>query len=226
MANKKPVVEALENAGVVVQIVEAPKAEFILTLDMADKVSQIVNRTLEAEEDAFKADLGQEKSAMMLAELLGIAPSHACWEAVRLAWLRKYMALKPQANEDSADRAWSRLAKRMEKETGLTKPPKPSSEAQRKAGKREEEKKILQSMVDSELDNLLAAYKADDEFEKAKKVKAEIKRRDEDRNQADIAYAKELRADIAKRIKLVTDIDLLSEIQSMLPELPAEDAVL
>ena len=28
MANKKPVVNALENAGVVVQLVEAPKAEF------------------------------------------------------------------------------------------------------------------------------------------------------------------------------------------------------
>jgi hypothetical protein len=67
-------------------------------------------------------------------------------------------------------------------------------------------------------------YKAADDFTKAGKVKAEIKRRDEDRNQADIAYAKELRADIAKRIKLVTDIDLLSEIQSMLPELPMEES--
>ena len=211
-------------SDVVVQIVEAPKAEYVLSLEMADLIDQVVDRVLQSEDHAFEADLGMEKSAMMMAQVMGTDPTFAEWEAKRLAWLRKYMARKPSANEESADRAWSRLAKRIEKETGLTKPAKGSKESQRKAGKREEEKKVLMGLVDSELENLLAAYKADDEFEKAKKVKAEIKRRDEDRNQADIAYAKELRADIAKRIKLVTDIDLLSEIQSMLPDLPSEDS--
>jgi hypothetical protein len=224
MANKKPVVEALENAGVV-QIVEAPKAEFILSLDMADKVDQIVDRVLSSEDHAFEADLGMEKASMMLAELLGVAPTYACWEATRSAWLRKYMGRKPNANDESADRAWQRLAKRMEKEVGLTKPAKPSSEAQRKASKRDEEKKVLESMVDSQLESLLAAYKADDEFTKASKVKAELKRRDEDRNKDTIEQAKLLRADVVKRIKLVTDCDLLVQILEMLPELPVEDAV-
>ena len=138
-------------SDVVVQLVEAPKAEFVLSLDMADKVDQIIDRVLSSEDHAFEADLGMEKSAMMLAELLGTAPTYACWEAIRSAWLRKYMNRKPNANEESAERAWQRLAKRMEKETGLTKPAKPSANAQRVASKREEEKKVLQGMVDSQL---------------------------------------------------------------------------
>jgi hypothetical protein len=204
---------------VVVQLVEAPKAEFVLSLDMAELIDQIVSRTLEAENHAFEADLGQEKSAMMLAELMGTAPTFAKWEAIRSAWLRKYMGRKPNANDESADRAWQRLAKRMEKETGLTKPAKPSANAQRVASKRDAEKKELQSMVDSQLEQLLAAYKAEDEFAKASKIKAELKRRSDEANKGQIEYAKELRADIAKRVKVVTDVALLEEIQAMLPEL-------
>jgi len=224
MANKKPVVTALENAGVVVQVVEAPKAEFVLSLETSDMIDQVVDRVLQSEDHAFEADLGMEKSAMMMAQVMGTDPKYIEWEAKRKAWVRKYMSRKPNANEESADRAWSRLYKRMEKECGLTKPEKGSKDSKRKAGKREEEKQVLMSMVDSELDNLLAAFKADDEFEKAKKVKAEIKRRSDDRNKADIEYAKTLRADIAKRIKVVTDVSLLEEIQAMLPELVSEES--
>jgi hypothetical protein len=211
---------------VAVQLVEAPKAEYVLDLVMADMIDQVVDRVLQSEDHAFEADLGMEKASMMMAEVMGTDPKFVEWEAKRSAWLRKYMSRKPNANEESAERAWQRLAKRMEKEVGLSKPAKPTKDGQRMAGKREEEKKVLMGMVDSQLEELLAAYKADDEFTKASKVKAEIKRRDEDRNQADIAYAKELRADIAKRIKIVTDVSLLEEIQGMLPELPVEDAVL
>ena len=207
-------------SDVVVQLVEAPKAEFVLTLEMADKVDQIIDRVLSSEDHAFEADLGMEKASMMLAELLGTAPTYACWEATRSAWLRKYLNRKPNANEESADRAWSRLAKRMEKETGLTKPAKPTAEAQRKANKREEEKKVLQGMVDSQLEQMLAAYKAEDEFAKASKVKAELKRRDEEKNKGHLEVAKQLRADIVKRIKPVTDCQLLEVILNMLPELP------
>jgi hypothetical protein len=209
---------------VAVQLVEAPKAEYVLDLVMADMIDQVVDRVLQSEDHAFEADLGMEKASMMMAEVMGTNPKFVEWEAKRMAWIRKYMARKPNANEESAERAWQRLAKRMEKEVGLTKPAKPTKDGQRMAGKREEEKKILMGMVDSQLEELLAAYKADDEFAKASKVKAEIKRRDEDRNKADIEYAKELRADIAKRLKIVTDVSLLEEIQGMLPELPTEES--
>jgi hypothetical protein len=213
-------------SNVVVQVIEAPKAEFVLDLHMADLIDQVVDRVLQSEDHAFEADLGMEKAAMMMAEVMGTDPKFVEWEAKRSAYIRKYMARKPNANEESAERAWQRLAKRMEKEVGLTKPAKPTKDGQRMAGKREEEKKVLMGMVDSQLEELLAAYKADDEFAKASKVKAEIKRRDEERNKGDIEYAKELRADIIKRLKLVTDITLLVQIQDALPDLPVAEATI
>jgi len=209
---------------VVVQLVQAPKAEFVLSLDDASRIDQVVDRVLSSEDHAFEADLGMEKAAMMMAEVMGTSPTFIEWEAKRLAYVRKYMSRKPNANQESADRAWSRLAKRMENEVGLTKPAKGSAESKRKASKRDEEKKVLESMVDSQLDQLLAAYKAEDEFAKAGKIKAEMKRRSDEANKGLIEYAKELRADIAKRIKVVTDVELLEQIQSMLPELPSEES--
>jgi hypothetical protein len=210
--------------NVVVQLVEAPKAEFVMSFEMADMIDQVVSRVLEAEDDAFKADLGMEKSAMMMAEVMGTDPKYVEWEAKRSAWVRKYMSRKPNANQDSADRAWSRLAKRMENEVGLTKPAKGEGDAKRKADKRDEEKKVLESMVDSQLEQLLAAYKAEDEFTKAGKVKAELKRRSDEANKGKLEIAKQLRADIIARLKPVTDCGLLDTILNMLPELPSEES--
>jgi hypothetical protein len=209
---------------VAVQLVEAPKAEFVLSLDQADMIDQVVDRVLQSEDHAFEADLGMEKAAMMMAQVMGTDPKFVEWEAKRSAYIRKYMARKPNANEESAERAWQRLAKRMEKEVGLTKPAKPTKDGQRMASKREEEKKVLESMVDSQLEQLLAAYKAEDEFEKAKKVKAELKRRTDEANKDKLEVAKELRADIIKRLKPVTDCGLLDTILNMLPELPSEES--
>jgi hypothetical protein len=211
-------------SDVVVQLVEAPKAEYVLSLDQAGFIDKVVDRVLQSEDHAFEADVGMEKAAMMMAEVMGTNPKYIEWEAKRLAYVRKYMSRKPNANQESADRAWSRLAKRMEKECGLTKPPKLSAESQRKASQRDEEKKVLESLVDSQLEQMLAAFKAQDEFKKADKVKAEMKRRSDEANKDLIEQAKVLRADIAKRVKLVTDVALLEEIQAMLPELPSEES--
>ena len=79
---------AKTKSDVVVQLVEAPKAEFVLDLNMADLIDQVVDRVLSSEDHAFEADLGMEKSAMMLAELMGTNPAYAKWEAIRSAWLR------------------------------------------------------------------------------------------------------------------------------------------
>jgi hypothetical protein len=118
---------------VAVQLVQAPKAEYVLSLDQAGFIDQVVDRVLQSEDHAFEADLGMEKAAMMMAEVMGTNPTYAEWEAKRSAWVRKYMSRKPNANEESAERAWQRLAKRMEKETGLTKPAKPTKDGQRMA---------------------------------------------------------------------------------------------
>jgi type II secretory ATPase GspE/PulE/Tfp pilus assembly ATPase PilB-like protein len=207
-------------SDVVVQLVEAPKAEFVLSLDQAGLIDQVVDRVLSSEDHAFEADLGMEKAAMMMAQVMGTDPKYVEWEAKRLAYVRKYMSRKPNANQESADRAWSRLAKRMEKECGLTKPAKGSAESQRKATQRDEEKKVLESMVDSQLEQMLAAYKAQDDFTKANKVKVELKRRSDEANKGQIEIAKQLRADIIARLKPVTDCGLLDTILNMLPELP------
>ena len=212
------------NSDVVVQIVPAPKAEFIVDLNTAGKIDQVLDRFCEAEDHAFEADLGMEKSAMMMADVMGTAPTYVEWMAKAKLWQSKYMARKPNANEESAERAFQRLAKRMEKEVGLTKPSSKGADAVRKAGKREQEKKELMSMVDSQLEQMLAAYKAEDEFTKASKVKAELKRRADEANKDQLEIAKQMRADVVKRIKLVTDTRLLGTILDMLPELPAEDA--
>jgi type II secretory ATPase GspE/PulE/Tfp pilus assembly ATPase PilB-like protein len=208
------------DSDVVVQLVEAPKAEYVLSLDMAQLIDQVVDRVLQSEDHAFEADLGMEKSAMMMAQVMGTDPKYVEWEAKRLAWVRKYMSRKPNANQESADRAWSRLAKRMEKECALVKPAKGSAESQRKATQRDEEKKVLESMVDSQLEQMLAAYKAQDDFTKANKVKVELKRRSDEANKGQIEIAKQLRADIIARLKPVTDCGLLDTILNMLPELP------
>lgn len=210
---------AKAKSDVVVQIVEAPKAEFVLSFDDTSRIDQVLDQFIEADDHAFQADIGMEKAGKMMAVVMGTNPTYVEWEAKRLAWVRKYMNRKPNADEASAERAFQRLAKRMEKECGLTKPSSKGADAVRKAGKRSEEKQALMGMVDSKLEELLAAYKADDEFSKASKVKAELKRRDEERNKGQIEYAKELRADIAKRVKVVTDVTLLEQIQAMLPEL-------
>lgn len=212
------------NSDVVVQIVPAPKAEYVVDLNTAGLIDQVLDQFCVAEDHAFEADLGMEKSAMMMAEVMGSNPTYVEWMAKAKLWQSKYMSRNPNANEESAERAWNRLAKRMEKEVGQTKPTSKGSDAVRKAGKREEEKKALMAMVDSQLEQMLATYKAEDDFAKASKVKAELKRRDEERNKGQIEYAKELRADIAKRIKVVTDVALLEKIQAMLPELVSEES--
>lgn len=206
--------------NVVVQLVEAPKAEFVLSLDDASRIDQVLDTFLKADDYAFQADIGMEEAGKMMAVVMGTNPTYVEWEAKRSAWIRKYMSRKPNANEESAERAWQRLAKRMEKEAGLTKPAKGSAESKRKATKRDEEKKALQGMVDSQLEQLLAAYKAEDEFAKASKIKAELKRREQEANKGQLEEAKEMRQAIIAKLKPVTDLVLLGRIYDMLPDLP------
>jgi hypothetical protein len=63
----------------------------------------------------------------------------------------------------------------------------------------------------------LAAFKATDNFKQAAEVKAELVRREKLAGKDQETVVKELRADIAKRIKLVGDVSVLKKIQAMLP---------
>lgn len=203
---------------VVVQIVPAPKAEYSLTTDEFGAIGELVLNVLDAEDALYEGDIGMEKSARALAVIMGKNPTYVEWEAKRVAYIRAYMAKRKNANEDSAERSFQRVAKRMEKECGLTKPKSGGKSAKSMSAKREKEKAELESMVDSVLREQLAAYIANEEFDKALKIKGELKRRDKEANKGKEAEVKALREKVIKQIKITTDMALLSRVSGMLPK--------
>lgn len=206
------------NQDVVVQIVPAPKAEYSLTTDEFGAIGELVLNVLDAEDALYEGDLGMEKSARALAVIMGENPTYVEWEAKRVAYIRAYMAKRKNANEDSAERSFQRVAKRMEKECGLSKPKSGGKSAKSMSAKREKEKTELQSMVDSVLREQLAAYIANEEFDKALKIKGELKRRDKEANKGKEAEVKALREQVIKQIKITTDLTLLAKVSGMLPK--------
>lgn len=208
------------DASVVIQMVEAPKAEYVVSVSEAQQIDSIVEKFIEADELLFEGDSLMQITAKALAKVLGSAPTYAQWNTVKQMWSRKYMGQVPQANEESTQKQWERLAKRMAKEVGLAKPSAPSKAAVAVSEKRAKQKAELEAMPDSLLSDRLAAYKAVDNFTEANKVKAEIKRRQADANKGIEVEVKNARECVIKQIKLCSDIELLNQISEMLPSLP------
>jgi hypothetical protein len=217
MANKA---NQVVDSNVVVQIVEAPKAEYVISVPEAQQIDSIVEKFIEADEMLFEGDSLMQITAKALAKVLGSAPTYAQWNTVKQMWCRKYMGQVPQANEESTQKQWERLVKRMAKEVGLAKPSAPSKAAVAVSEKRAKQKAELEAMLDSQLADRLAAYKANDNFTEANKVKAEIKRREKEANAGIEEEVKSAREVVIKQIKLCGDIDLLNQISEMLPSLP------
>ena len=217
MANKA---NQVVDSNVVVQIVEAPKAEYVVSISESQQIDSIVEKFIEADELLFEGDSLMQITAKALAKVLGEKPSYAQWNTVKQFWTRKYMGRVPQANEESTQKQWERLVKRMAKEVGLAKPSAPSKAAVAVSEKRAKQKAELEAMPDSLLDDRLAAYKAVDNFTEANKVKAEIKRRQADANKGIEVEVKNARECVIKQIKLCSDIELLNQISEMLPSLP------
>lgn len=208
------------DANVVIQMVEAPKAEYVVSVSEAQQIDSIVEKFIEADELLFEGDSLMQITAKALAKVLGSAPTYAQWNTVKQMWSRKYMGQVPQANEESTQKQWERLAKRMAKEVGLAKPSAPSKAAVAVSEKRAKQKAELEAMPDSLLSDRLAAYKAVDNFTEANKVKAELKRREKEANAGIEEEVKSAREIVIKQIKLCGDIDLLNQISEMLPSLP------
>jgi hypothetical protein len=203
---------------VVVQIVESPKAEYVLSTDEFGSIGTLIDNVLKAENALFEGDLGMEKSAMALAKIMGTNPSYIEWETKRKAYVSGYMARCKNATEDSAERSFQRVAKRMEKETGLVKPKAVSASAKSMSAKREKEKAELEALPDSVLREQMAAYSANAEFDKAQKMQAELKRRAKEQNKGLEAEIKALRESVIKQIKITTDRALLAKVSAMLPK--------
>lgn len=203
---------------VVVQVVESSKAEYVLTTAEFGSVGDLLDLVIKAENALFEGDLGMEKAGLALAKILGVNPTYAKFETVRKSYESGYMARNPNANEDSANRSFNRVAKRMEKECGLTKPKAPSKSAQSMSAKREKEKAELQAMTDSVIREQIAAYVANTEFDKAQKLQAELKRRAAEVNKGKEAEVKALREVVIKQVKACIDKSLLNKISAMLPK--------
>lgn len=190
----------------------------LLNKDAFARIGNLVNGFIEAENRLFEGDTMMQTCALGLAKHFGVNPSYEFWVATSEAWKASYMARVPNANEESAQKAWERLAKRMAKECMLEKPKAPNKDATRMSAKRAEEQAKMQAIPDSQLLELVAEYKAVDNFKDAEKVKKEIERRAKDKNKGVEAKVKEAREQIKKSVSKVSDLALLNKIIAMLPK--------
>jgi len=218
MANKPTQVSnALIEADVIVG--ESPKAEYVISINEAQQIDITVEKFIEADELLFEGDVLLENTARALAKLFGTNPSYAQWNTVRQMWIRKYMSRIPQANDESTQKCWERLTKRMAKLTGLEKPKAPSKAAVQMSAKRAEDLAKLQAMTDDNLVSALAGFVNAQDFTKANEIKKEINRRTKEQNKGKEDEVKAMREQVIKQIKQTADIDLLRKVSSMLPKL-------
>lgn len=196
-----------------------PDAEVaLLNKDAFARIGNLVNGLIDAENKLFEGDTLMQTCALGLAKHFGVTPSYEYWEATRKAFVASYMARSKASNEESAERSWQRLCKRMEKECELYKPKAPTKDASRMSAKRAEEQAKMMAIPDSQLLELVAEYKAQDNFKDAEKCKKELERRAKEKNKGVDAQVKEMKDDIKKRLAKVTDLALLKKISAMLPK--------
>jgi hypothetical protein len=218
MANKPT---AVSNALIEAEVItaEAPKAEYVVSINEAQQIDLTVEKFIEADELLFEGDVLLENTARALAKLFGVNPSYAQWNTVRQMWIRKYMGKIPQATEESTQKCWERLTKRMAKLTGLEKPKAPSKAAVQMSAKRAEDLAKLQAMTDDNLVSALAGFVNAQDFTKANEIKKEINRRTKEQNKGKEDEVKAMREQIVKQVKQTADIELLRKVSAMLPKL-------
>ena len=141
MANKAKT--EVVSSEVVVEIVPAPKAEYVVSVADAQQIDSIVDLFIDAEEHLFEGDVGMQNTAVAMSKVMGTSPSYAEWNTKRALWIRKFMAKTPSASDESAQKAWERLARRMLKECGLDKPKAPNKSAVKMSEKRKAEQEML-----------------------------------------------------------------------------------
>jgi len=207
---------------VVVQVIEAPKAEYVVQVSDAQQLDVCVELFSDGEATIAEGDEGIQRSALILGKVLlpdaSVPCTYAKWTTIRATWLRKYMAFNSHASEESAQKAWERAIRRTQKEMpDLKKPSAPNASAQKMSEKRKAEVEMLGKLDDDQLVDLLVAYKNQDNFTKANVVKAEMKRRNADTDKAVKNELNELRAYVNKQVKNCADIDLLKKVSGMLP---------
>ena len=188
----------------------------VLDNDAFARIGNLVNGWIESEDLLFEGDTKAQACALGLAKHFGTNPSYEFWNATAKAWQSAYLQRVPSANEESTERAWQRLCKRLAKECGLEKPKAPSADAKRMSEKRAQEKAELEKLADSALLDLVAEFKAKDDFKNAEKYKKEIDRREKEKTKGVAEQVKIERDAVVALVKKCTDIATLRKVKAML----------
>jgi len=196
----------------------ADDVELVLNQKQLASIGESVKATIESENLEFNASELRDDIAKVLSKVLGINPTYEWWELVRTTWENTYLVRKDLSNEKSANNAWLDNCKRMKARFGLEKPAKGSKDSARMSEKRAKEQAEMQAKPDSVLREEMLAYKADDDFKKADKVKAEIDRREKLNNVGVVERRKARQALLVKAMKKIENDNLLNEIWSLVPE--------
>lgn len=196
----------------------ADDVELVLNQKQLASIGESVKATIESENLEFNASELRDDIAKVLSKVLGINPTYEWWELVRTTWENTYLVRKDLSNEKSANNAWLDNCKRMKARFGLEKPAKGSKDSARMSEKRAKEQAELQAKPDSVLREEMLAYKADDDFKKAEKVKAEIDRREKLNNVGVVERRKARQALLGKAVKKIADDNLLNQMWALVPE--------
>jgi len=200
------------------KVVSADDVELSLNQKQLASIGDSVNATIKSEDLEFNASELRDDIARSLSKVLGTDPTYEWWELVRTTWENTYMARKNLSNEKSANNAWLDNAKRMKAKFNLEKPAKGSKDSARMSEKRKAEQAELEKKTDSVLREEMLAYKAEDNFKKADKLKAELERR-EKLNKADLVEQRKAKqALLGKAVKKIADDALLDQMWALVPQ--------
>jgi hypothetical protein len=200
------------------KVISADDVELVLNQKQLSSIGDSVNATIKSEDLEFNASELRDDIARSLSKVLGTDPTYEWWELVRTTWENTYMARKNLSNEKSANNAWLDNAKRMKAKFNLEKPAKGSKDSARMSEKRKAEQAELEKKTDSVLREEMLAYKAEDNFKKADKLKAELERR-EKLNKADLVEQRKAKqALLGKAVKKIADDALLDQMWALVPQ--------
>jgi hypothetical protein len=222
MTIKSDVMQQMVNGSIaegskIAKVVSADDIELALNSKQLALIGTSVKEFIEGEGLIFDGEIKKDNVAKAIATVLGENPTYEWWELVRTTWETSYMAKYSLANEKSANNAWLDNTKRIKAKFALEKPAKGSKDSTRMSEKRAKEQAELQAKTDSVLREEMLAYKADDDFKKADKLKAELERREKLSKSDAIEQRKARQALLVKAMKKIADDDLLNQIWALVP---------
>lgn len=196
--------------------------ELVLTDKQLALIGESVDGSIRADDLLFQGDELKGIVAKAMAKVLKpdakTEPTYAWWNFIATNWQNVYMARNKLSNEKSAENAWYDVCKRMKKDFALEKPKAPSADASRMSEKRKAEQAEMQAKTDSVLREEMLAYKAEDKFSQADKIKKELERREKQNNVGLVEKRKAKQALLAKAMKRIDDDALLNQLWALVPE--------